>query len=120
MSFFISNAMAEGAEAAGAQQGDGAFSLVMIGVIFALFYFMLIRPQNKRAKAHAALVNQLEKGDEVATAAGILGRVVTLDEQYIKVDIAKDTEITLQRSAVSSVLPKGTLASLTESKASKK
>jgi preprotein translocase subunit YajC len=113
MSFLISNAMADtattGAEAA---QGDGTFSLVMIGVIFVLFYFMLIRPQNKRAKAHRDLVNKLEKGDEVSTASGILGRVVHLDEQYLKIAIAEGTEITMQRSAVSAVLPKGTLAAL--------
>lgn len=119
MSFLISDAIAAGAEAgAGAQQGDGSFSLVMIGVIFALFYFMLIRPQNKRAKAHRDLISQLEKGDEVATAAGILGQVISLDEQYIKLSIDKSTEITIQRNAVTNVLPKGTLASLTESKKS--
>lgn len=113
MSFLISNAMADTADAgAQAAQADGTFSLVMIGVIFVLFYFMLIRPQNKRAKEHRDLISKLEKGDEIATSSGILGRVVTLDEQYIKVSIAEGTEITLQRSAVSAVLPKGTLAAL--------
>ncbi|MDF1678396.1 MAG: preprotein translocase subunit YajC [Legionellaceae bacterium] len=114
MSFFISDAMADAADAAGAAapQGDGTFSLVMIGVIFVLFYFMLIRPQNKRAKEHRELINKIEKGDEIATASGILGRVVQLDEQYLKVAIAEGTEIMLQRSAVSAVLPKGTLAAL--------
>jgi preprotein translocase subunit YajC len=111
MSFLISNAMADTAEAAGAQ-GDGTFSLVMIGVIFVLFYFMLIRPQNKRAKEHRELINKIEKGDEVSTSSGILGRVVQLDEQYLKIAIAESTEITMQRSAVSAVLPKGTLAAL--------
>ncbi|MCH9689793.1 MAG: preprotein translocase subunit YajC [Gammaproteobacteria bacterium] len=111
MSFLISDAVADTAGAAGAQ-GDGTFSLVMIGVIFVLFYFMLIRPQNKRAKEHRDLINKLEKGDEVATSSGILGRVVHLDEQYLKMAIAEGTEVTLQRSAVSSVLPKGTLAAL--------
>ncbi|MCH9756970.1 MAG: preprotein translocase subunit YajC [Gammaproteobacteria bacterium] len=113
MSFFISNAMADAADAAGqAAQGDGTFSLVMIGVIFVLFYFMLIRPQNKRAKEHRELITKLEKGDEIATSSGILGRVVHLDEQYLKVSVAEGTEITLQRSAVNAVLPKGTLAAL--------
>lgn len=116
MSFFISDAMADAAQTGQAAQGDGAFSLVMIAVIFALFYFMLIRPQNKRAKAHRELINNIEKGDEITTAAGILGRVVSLDEQYIKVSVAKDTDITLQRNAVSAVLPKGTLASLESGK----
>lgn len=106
--------MADAADAAGssATQGDGTFSLVMIGVIFVLFYFMLIRPQNKRAKEHRELINKLEKGDEIATSSGILGRVVHLDEQYLKISVAEGTEITLQRSAVSAVLPKGTLAAL--------
>ncbi len=113
MSFLISNAMADVSDAgAQAAQGDGTFSLVMIGVIFVLFYFMLIRPQNKRAKEHRELINKIEKGDEIAMSSGILGRVVHLDEQYLKVSVAEGTEITLQRSAVSAVLPKGTLAAL--------
>jgi len=111
MGFFIQNAVAEGVAAAPAQ-ADGSFSLVMIGVIFVLFYFMLIRPQNKRAKAHTELVNKLTKGDEVTTSSGMLGRVVSLDEQYIKLAVAEGMEITLQRNAVNAVLPKGTLASL--------
>lgn len=114
MSFLISDAMAEeaGAAAGQAAQGDGTFSLVMIGVIFVLFYFMLIRPQNKRAKEHRDLVSKLQKGDEVATSSGILGRVVNLDDQYLKISIAEGTEITLQRNAVNAVLPKGTLEAL--------
>lgn len=114
MSFLISNAMAEAASANTpvAAQGDGTFSLVMIGVIFVLFYFMLIRPQNKRAKEHRELINKLEKGDEIVTASGMLGRVVHLDDQYLKIAIAEGTEIVLQRQAVQAVLPKGTLASL--------
>jgi preprotein translocase subunit YajC len=111
MGFFISDVMAEGAATPSAQ-ADGSFSLVMIGVIFVLFYFMLIRPQNKRAKEHRDLISKLMKGDEIATSSGILGRVVALDEQYIQLSINEGTEITVQRSAVSSVLPKGTLMSL--------
>ena len=111
MGFFIQNAMAEGAAAAPGQ-ADGGFSLVMIGVIFVLFYFMLIRPQNKRAKAHKDLVTKLAKGDEITTSSGILGRVTSLDEQYIKLSVAEGMDITLQRSAVNAVLPKGTLMSL--------
>jgi preprotein translocase subunit YajC len=112
MGFFIQDAMAAGA-AAGPAQADGGFSLVMIGVIFVLFYFMLIRPQNKRAKAHTELVNKLAKGDEITTSSGILGRVTSLDEQYIKLSVAEGMDITLQRSAVNAVLPKGTLGTLT-------
>jgi preprotein translocase subunit YajC len=111
MSFLIGNAMAEGASAPAAQ-GDGGFSLIMIGVIFVLFYFMLIRPQNKRAKEHRDLIAKLEKGDEVATSSGMLGRVVHLDEQYIRVSVAEGMDVTFQRSAVNAVLPKGTLTAL--------
>ena len=111
MSLFSSNAVA----AAGAgmpAQADGTFSLIMIAAIFVLFYFMLIRPQNKRAKEHRELVGKLKKGDEVVTSGGVLAKVVSIDEQYIKVSIAEGVEIGLQRSAVSTVLPKGTLKSL--------
>jgi len=110
MSFFISDAIAaaEGAPA----QADGTFSLVMIAAIFVLFYFMLIRPQNKRAKEHRDLVGNLKKGDEIITSGGLLAKVTNIDEQYIKASIAEGIEIKMQRSAVSAVLPKGTLKSL--------
>ena len=84
----------------------------MIAAIFVLFYFMLIRPQNKRAKEHRELVGKLKKGDEIITSGGILAKVSSLDEQYIKVSVAEGVEINLQRSAVSAVLPKGTIKSL--------
>ena len=110
MSFFISDAMA--ADVAHGAQTDGTFSMIMIAAIFVLFYFMLIRPQNKRAKEHKALVDNLKKGDEIITSGGILAKVASLDEQYIKVTVAEGFDITLQRSAVSAVLPKGTLKSI--------
>jgi preprotein translocase subunit YajC len=111
MSFFISDALAAaGTPPAG--QSDGTFSLIMIAAIFVLFYFMLIRPQNKRAKEHRELINHLKKGDEIITSGGILAKVVSLDEQYIKVSPAEGIEINLQKGAVSTVLPKGTLKSL--------
>lgn len=110
MGFFISDAMAAGAAAPG--QSDGTFSMIMIVAIFVLFYFMLIRPQNKRAKEHRELISNLKKGDEIITSGGMLAKVVSLDEQYIKVSLAEGVEINLQRAAVSSVLPKGTLKSL--------
>lgn len=111
MSFLISDAMAA-ADAAMPAKADGTFSLVMVVAIFVLFYFMLIRPQNKRAKEHRELIGQLKKGDEVITSGGLLAKVVSMDEQYIKVSIADGVEISMQRSAVSTVLPKGTLKSL--------
>lgn len=110
MSLFGGNAIAATGSAVPAQ--DGTFSMIMIAAIFVLFYFMLIRPQNKRAKEHRELVEKLKKGDEVVTSGGLLAKVVSIDEQYIKVSIAEGVEIGLQRSAVSTVLPKGTLKSL--------
>ena len=73
---------------------------------------MLIRPQSKRAKEHRDVISKLKKGDELITASGLLAKVVSIDEQYIKVLIAEGVEISLQRNAVSTVLPKGTLKSL--------
>lgn len=111
MSLFISSAMAANAQAP-AVQSDGTMSLIMIAVIFVLFYFMLIRPQNKKAKEHRELLNNLKKGDEIITSGGLLAKVVTLDEQYLKVSLAEGVEIHLQKGAVMTVLPKGTLKSL--------
>src|SRR6478735_2964691 len=111
MSFFINQAFA--AEAAtSAHQTDGSFSLIMIAAIFVLFYFMLIRPQNKRAKEHRDLLGRLKKGDEILTSSGILAKIVSLDEQYVKVSLAEGVEVYVQKGAISSVLPKGTLKSL--------
>ncbi|TAL59261.1 MAG: preprotein translocase subunit YajC [Legionella sp.] len=111
MSFFISDAYAAiGTAPTG--QGDGTFSLIMIAAIFVLFYFMLIRPQNKKAKEHRELLSRLKKGDEIVTSGGMLAKVVNLDDQYIKVSPAEGMEITLQKGAVITVLPKGTLKSL--------
>lgn len=113
MSFFISDALADTATtAAAAPQSDGPFSMIMIVAIFVLFYFMLIRPQSKRAKQHKELVSSLKKGDEIITAGGILGKVVSLDEQYVKLSPSQGVEIVLQRNSVTTVLPKGTIESI--------
>ena len=110
MSFFISDAMAAAAPAATAQADS--FSFIMIAAILFLGYFMLIRPQNKRAKEHRDLLSRLKKGDEIITSGGILAKVISLDEQYIKVSLVEGIEVHLQKGAVSAVLPKGTLKSL--------
>ena len=115
MSFFISNAIADATTAVGTTAGGqpgNTFSLVMIVAIFVLFYFMLIRPQNKRAKEHRELISQLKKGDEVVTSGGFIGKVVSMDEQVVKINLAEGVDVNLQRNAVSSVLPKGTMKSL--------
>lgn len=115
MSFLISDAFAEGvaASAASMPHADSSFSLLMIVGIFALFYFMMIRPQNKRAKQHKELITKLQKGDEIVLTSGILAKVDKLvNEQYLKVILSSNVEVLVQREAVSSVLPKGTLSSL--------
>jgi preprotein translocase subunit YajC len=112
MSLFISDAFAAAAEGAPSAHADGSFSLLMVVGIFVLFYLMIIRPQNKRAKEHRNLINQVKAGDEVVTVGGMLGKVMRVDEQYVTVSISEGVDVILQRNAVSSVLPKGTLKSL--------
>ncbi len=80
--------------------------------MFAVLYFLMIRPQMKRAKEHKAMVEGLQKGDEVVTAGGILGRVTKLDDQYLTVSVAEGVEVQLQRGAIQVVLPKGTLKNI--------
>lgn len=114
MSFFIQDALAEAASpatAATAQDG-GLMSFVMIGAIFVLFYFMLIRPQNKRAKEHRELISKIKKGDEILTSSGLLGKVLAVDDHYVKVSIAEGVEVNMQRGSVNAILPKGTLKSI--------
>ncbi len=103
MDFLISPAYAQGAP-----QGDAfGFFLPMI-VIFVAFYFLLIRPQQKRQKAHTELVKALSTGDEVLTAGGVLGKITAVSEHYVTVQIADNVEIKVQKSTVSAVVPKGT------------
>lgn len=114
MSFFINDAVAaigEGMSAGG--HSDGSFSLIMILGIFLLFYFMMIRPQNKRAKQHRTLVSQLQKGDEVVLSSGILAKVdAIVNDVYVKVKLSSETDVIIQREAIASMLPKGTIESL--------
>ncbi|MGE0560028.1 MAG: preprotein translocase subunit YajC [Burkholderiales bacterium] len=99
------------APAAGAQ-GGGIESILLILAMFAVLYFLMIRPQMKRAKEHKAMVDGLQKGDEVVTAGGMLGRISRLEDQYVTVAVAENVEIQLQRGAIQVVLPKGTLKTI--------
>jgi len=109
----ISDAWAEAPAAASAPaQGSPFVTLIMLGVLFAAFYFILIRPQAKRAKEHKSMIAALAKGDEVVTGGGVLGRVTNLGEAYVTVDIAEGVEIKVQRQAIQTVLPKGTIKSV--------
>jgi len=105
MSFFISDAMAAGEQAA---QEPGMVGLILPVAIFAFFYLMFIRPQSKRGKEQKQMVEALAKGTEVVTSGGILGKVISLDETFVQVEIAENTVIQIQRHAVSSMMPKGT------------
>lgn len=110
---FISTAYAEAAttapEAGAPMGGDLTQTLVMLAVFAVLIYFILLRPQNKRVKAHRDLISSLEVGDEVAINGGILGKVSKLADDFITISIADNVEIRCQRQAVTAVLPKGTL-----------
>ncbi len=105
MDFFISSAYAQEA----ASQSGGLISFLPLIVIFALFYFMLIRPQMKRAKEHRQLVSGLQKGDEIVTSGGLLGKITQIEDSFVTVKVAQNVEIKVQRHAVASVMPKGTL-----------
>ncbi len=80
--------------------------------MFVLLYFLMIRPQMKRAKEAKQMIEALQKGDEVITAGGVLGRITKMGDAYVTVEIAPNTQISVQRAAVQTLLPKGTLKSL--------
>ncbi|MCZ6565733.1 MAG: preprotein translocase subunit YajC [Gammaproteobacteria bacterium] len=98
--------MAEGAPAA---QGGGYEMFIMIAIFFAIMYFMIIRPQQKRSKDHKKLLSSLSKGDEVVTSGGMLGKILKVGDNSIKVEIAEGVAIKVQKDSISSVLPKGSL-----------
>lgn len=89
--------------------GGGLSGLILPVALFGIFYFLVIRPQNKRQKEHQTLVDSIKIGDEVMTSGGILGKVNRITEQYIALEINNNAEILLQRTSISKVLPKGTL-----------
>jgi preprotein translocase subunit YajC len=99
------------AQAAGGAQPNALMQLLPLILIFVVFYFLLIRPQAKRAKEHKAMVAALATGDEVVTSGGILGKVTEAGEQFLTVEVAEGVRVKVQRHTVSSVLPKGTLKS---------
>ena len=109
---FISSAFAQTAPAAAAAGGDmqsTLMSMLPLLLMFAVLYFVMIRPQMKKQKEHRAMIDALAKGDEVVTAGGLLGKVSKLGDSHIGVEIASGVEVQLQRSAVVQVLPKGSL-----------
>ncbi len=105
MSFFISDALAEGASA---PQGDFMGLLFPIGLVVILYFFM-IRPQVKRQKEHKKMVEALGKGDEVVTMGGMVGRVIDMGDDFATLEVAEGLNVKIRRSAVESVLPKGSI-----------
>jgi len=96
-----------------APSGDpGYIGLLPIVLMFVLLYFLMIRPQMKRAKETKSMIEALQKGDEVITAGGVLGRITRISDAYISLEIAPNMEINVQRAAVQVLLPKGTIKSI--------
>ena len=105
----ISNAYAQ---AAGADPTGGLMGLLPLILMFVVLWFLMIRPQMKRAKEHKAMVEALSKGDEVVTGGGLAGRVTEVGDSFVHVEIAANTVVAVQKQAVATVLPKGTLKAL--------
>ena len=109
MDFFINSAHAQAAGAAG---GQSILSALMLPVLLlVVFYFLLIRPQSKRAKEQREMLSKIAVGDEVATTGGILGKVTEVGEQFLTLEIANGVNVKLQKFQVALVLPKGTVKS---------
>ncbi|MEE4659486.1 MAG: preprotein translocase subunit YajC [Halieaceae bacterium] len=110
MSFLIPSAQAQAANPAPA--GGEMFQIVFLVGLFVLFYFVAIRPQRKRQKEHQEMVAGLEKGNEVMTASGMLGKITRLEDNFVVLQVADNVELKFQRSYINAVLPKGTLKSI--------
>lgn len=121
----IQDAMAQGAPAVPtattattnaaqtAPQGSGFMSMIWMLVAFiAIFYFILLRPQSKRAKEHRKLIEGLAPGDEVVTTAGLIGKVVKLTDDFVILNVAEGVDLKLQKGAITTVLPKGTVKTI--------
>jgi preprotein translocase subunit YajC len=111
MSFFISDAMAA---APAAQQAPGIEGMLFPLAILVFFYFMFLRPQSKRAKEKKEMLAKMQKGAEVVTSGGILGKVVDLDENFVKLEVSENTFIQVQRQSIESIMPKGTYKAITK------
>jgi preprotein translocase subunit YajC len=109
MDFFISSAYAQAASGAGGAGGIIAF--LPFVVILVVFYFLLVRPQNKRAKEQREMLSKIASCDEVATTGGLLGKVIEVGEQFLTVEIAAGVNVKLQKHQVAQLLPKGTVKS---------
>ena len=104
---FISSAFAQ--SFGGGDMQSSLMSMLPLVLMFVVLYFVMIRPQMKKQKEHRAMIEALAKGDEVATAGGLLGKVTKLGEAYLTLELAPGVEVQLQRSAIVQVLPKGAI-----------
>ena len=104
--------LAHAQTAAAADPTGGFMQLLPMILMFVVLWFLMIRPQMKKAKEHKALLAALAKGDEVVTQGGIVGKIVKVGDSYATVEIATGTEVVIQKTAIALVLPKGTLKSL--------
>ncbi len=107
LDFFISNAWA-----ADAPQSGGIMSMLPLFILFAVFWFFLIRPQMKQAKEHKTMVEALTKGDEIVTNGGMLGKIKEVGDNFIVLEIAKEVQVKIQKNAISATMPKGTMKTL--------
>lgn len=105
--FLISSAHANEAVASTEQS---VISILMLVVLFAVFYFLLIRPQQKRVKEHKALVEGVKKGDEIVTFGGVLGRVTSVGDAFVDLEIANNVTVKVQKQSIANIMPKGTMA----------
>jgi preprotein translocase subunit YajC len=110
--FFISNAYAQTADAAAPGLMGNLTTFAPIIIMFVVMYFLMIRPQQKRQKELRSMMDALAKGDEVITVGGVLGRVTKVTDAYVTIEVSAGTEVVVQKSAVTALLPKGTLKSL--------
>jgi preprotein translocase subunit YajC len=108
----ISNAYAQAADAGQATAGGGFLGILPFILMIAVLYFLMIRPQMKRAKEHKSMVDAISKGDEVITGGGIAGKVTEVGENFVQVEIAANTVVAIQKQTITAVLPKGTLKTL--------
>ena len=111
---FISLAHAASGAPAGAPAGGGFQMLIMLGMFAVIFYFMIYRPQAKRAKEHKNLMSSMGKGDEVLTTGGLLGKITKIseDNDYVAIELNVNNEVVIKKDFITAVLPKGTLKSL--------
>ena len=106
LAVLASNIVAASAFASSTEQSSPWSPMILLLVFFAIFYFLLIRPQMKRNKEQRKMMGELQKGDEVVTNSGIIGKIAKLGDNYIKVEIAENVNVKFQKQAVSNVLPK--------------